>query len=817
MANIEAENAKGFNTGEQGKNSSGANSESNLSTGIAQYLKMDYWLMGNAYRSLGIMGALAHPLFFVVLKYFASYWESFELRMIVTLLFVGLIILPRKESVTRLRRWYFDITLTFTFPVFFLINLYYNHVNIYWSMSVLFASVLYGLFLPPVKALILYPLSIIATLYAIFIIDGKLIDLSNILLNHFPAYLMVIILGVVQTIIRRAYSIADIERLKAEKAAQAKSEFIANMSHEIRTPMNAIIGFSGLALKTALDDKQYDYIKKIEMASKSLLGIINNILDFSKIEADRMELESIDFKLNDIVDNTISIMSMSATKQNIDLRSTIDSDVPQELIGDPLRLGQILTNLTNNAVKFTGRGEVHLRVELLNKDNTNCKLKFSVRDSGIGMTQEQISKLFKAFYQADTSVTRKYGGTGLGLTISKQLIKLMNGEISVESQPGEGSTFSFTAEFNISQGVSSFKENDTIRFRPIGSMVGAKILLVEDNKMNQQVATEILKAEGMIVDVASNGKEALGILATNDYNLVLMDLQMPIMGGHETSRIIKSDSKYSRLPIIAMTAHAMQDIREECIESGMSDYVSKPIDTAQLFSVIYRWLGECGNFTPTASESKIKEPALIDCTEYAIEISLGIDVQTALKRLDNNHILYNQLLHDFADNYHSYTNEITMALDKEDYARADRLCHILKGAAGNISIASIYEFAKELEVALKLRAKSDIDRLINEIAQELNRITLKLKQIYTCKEDTVVKQEYSRSNAKIYELLLDLKELIDESSIDSERYLEPLRECFRESACSSQMQELDNQISNYDFEAAKQSLHGILLAMEDKN
>ena len=381
----------------------------------------------------------------------------------------------------------------------------------------------------------------------------------------------------------------------AEAATRAKSEFLANMSHEIRTPMNAILGMTDLALRTSLTDKQRDYLDKARSAANSLLVIIDDILDFSKIEAGKLALEDEPFLLDDVLKRVESIVGLKAHEKGLRLNMNMGFDVPRSLIGDPLRLQQILVNLCNNAVKFADSGEiVVLTDKKVSYDLDRVTLLFSVRDSGIGMSEEQTKHLFQPFHQADTSTTRKYGGTGLGLAISKQLVEMMGGEIGVSSTLGEGSNFRFTAVFrktpesvlNISPGSEEAGDPSAL----LSGLNGLRILLVEDNDFNRQVAQELLVGvAGIDVCMAGNGQEALACLESENFDLVLMDVEMPVMDGHETTVHIRSDPRFDRLPIIAMTAHAMIKDRDECLRAGMNDYVSKPFDPVVLFRILEKW------------------------------------------------------------------------------------------------------------------------------------------------------------------------------------------------------------------------------------
>jgi len=397
----------------------------------------------------------------------------------------------------------------------------------------------------------------------------------------------------------------------AEAANQTKSDFLANVSHEIRTPMNAIIGLSQLGLDEARDPGMQDYLRKIFGASRSLLAILNDILDYSKIEAGRMQIERTEFRLDEVLESTLELYRSGAEAKGVALALDVAPDVPRRLLGDPLRLGQVLNNLVGNAVKFTTSGSVGIGARLHGRDGECARLELSVGDSGIGIAPEQLRQLFQPFVQADGSITRRFGGTGLGLSISRSLVHLMNGEITVESTPGQGSTFRVQIRFDMpGVAVSPLPRNaaGNVDLAAVAAPVaGARVLLVEDNPVNRQVAKGFLDKAGIDCTVAAHGGEAIAQLERADFDLILMDLQMPEMDGLAATRRIRRNPAWARLPIIALTASAMVKDRDDCIAAGMNDHLAKPLDPVALIEVLRRWIrrdagsGEAGA-TPTAEQ-----------------------------------------------------------------------------------------------------------------------------------------------------------------------------------------------------------------------
>jgi two-component system, sensor histidine kinase and response regulator len=374
-------------------------------------------------------------------------------------------------------------------------------------------------------------------------------------------------------------------RVAAELANQAKSEFLANMSHEIRTPMNAVLGLSHLMQKTELTPRQRDYIDKLQASGQHLLGIINDILDFSKVDAGKLDLERTDFELKSLLDNAAAVLNEKCRAKNLEWVLDVAPDVPPYLVGDPLRLGQILLNYANNAVKFTERGRIVVAVRVDERTDDGVLLHLRVSDTGVGITSEQKARLFQRFSQADASSTRKFGGTGLGLAICKKLADLMGGEVGVESDTGQGSTFWLRTTLGVGKAGRPVQAA-----KGLAALAGARILLVEDNDINQQVARETLEDAGLTVDVASDGRAALAMVTQAAYDLVFMDMQMPVMDGVTATRAIRQMEGMSKLPIVALTANAMEKDRQACMEAGMDDVLVKPIDPDCMWDVLLRWL-----------------------------------------------------------------------------------------------------------------------------------------------------------------------------------------------------------------------------------
>ena len=727
----------------------------------------------------------------------------------------------------------------------------------------------------------------------------------------------------------------------ARVAEQTKADFLANMSHEIRTPMNAIIGMTHLALQAEPPPKQLNYLTKIDNAAKSLLGIINDILDFSKIEAGKLSVESIDFTLHELLENLSDLVGQKAQDKGLEFSFKLDAEVPDHLVGDPLRIGQVLTNFCTNAIKFTDSGKVSVAISVLERDK-DVLLHFSVRDSGIGLTREQKASLFRVFQQADSSTTRKYGGTGLGLSISKRLVELMGGEIGVNSEPGRGSQFWFKlklgvqdnaqplahAEASILAGkrvlvvddnssareilaalASSLQldvtttalpaealsllqqadgevpydvvlldwklpmisgaetarrirhdlplkmqpkiimvtaygreevlqdlgalEVDGLLMKPVngstlldalmsaygkqllgishrasediaGSLQGLRVLLAEDNEVNQEVAQEILSQAGVVVTLANNGREAIERLQAGVYDLVLMDLQMPVLDGLAATAEIRRNPLWSNLPVIAMTANVMAADIERCREVGMQDHIGKPITVTQLFATLARWapLHPHRDLEPAFAAAAERPPAVAS-GELPEQLD-GIDVAAGLARIGGNRQLLLRLLLKFAVNQAQALADIREALQQGDRERLLRLVHTLKGVAGTAAASSLAEAASALEMAL-LADAADLEPLLQTAEAELARVLAAIAPLQGQPQrpaDAAPASDRSLLRAKLGQLLGSIHE-DDTGAIDLLEGLQPL---LPDRRSRELLRSLEKHIGAYDFDSAKQCL-----------
>jgi two-component system, sensor histidine kinase and response regulator len=526
----------------------------------------------------------------------------------------------------------------------------------------------------------------------------------------------------------------------AEEASRAKSTFLANMSHEIRTPMNAIIGLTHLVERSTSDPSQLDRLSKVGNAARHLLAIINQILDISKIEAGKLELLPADFSISRLLDNTGALLIDRMRSRGIDFHCEIDPALPPALHGDPLRIGQVLLNFLSNAVKFTEKGSITLTVSRQGESPEGILVRFAVSDTGIGIPAEQQAKIFDVFEQADSSTTRRFGGTGLGLAIARRLAHLMGGESGLSSTLGQGSTFWFTARLQAGR-ISGNEQAERALPGDAERLLSerythSRILLVEDNQINQAVALDLLSAVGLQADVAVNGQEALDKLDNSSYDLILMDMQMPVMDGLTATRAIRrAEAESGRsTPILAMTANAFSEDRRRCLEAGMNDHIAKPVEPQNLYNSLIKWLTAGSPLQtselpappdkPTASPdaSPIAPPSLTTIPQPLTDID-GLDTEFGLASVRGRVGSYLRLLGTFIHAHAGDPDHIGKLIAEHQASEALRAAHTLKGAAGTLGIIAIQQAAAQLEAAMRnMRPETEIADLLQVLINEREKI-----------------------------------------------------------------------------------------------
>ncbi len=501
----------------------------------------------------------------------------------------------------------------------------------------------------------------------------------------------------------------------AEEATRAKSVFLANMSHEIRTPMNSILGFIHLALETELSPGQRDYLHKANHSARTLLGIINDILDYSKSEAGKIELERVVFSLDGTLQNIANLFFPKIEKKGLELLMDVAPDAPRLLTGDPLRLEQVISNLVANSVKFTETGGIRIRVEMQEQGESEVLLRFSVQDTGIGLSEEEIGRLFRPFTQSDNSITRRYGGTGLGLAISRYLITLMGGAITVAGSPGQGCTFSFTARFGISDRATEHPKPDVTFHEMVRPIHGSRILLVEDNRLNRELAQEFLERAGFHVTTANHGGEGVERIRAARFDAVLMDLQMPGMDGFQACALMRELPHGERVPIIAMTAAAMPGDKQACIEAGMNGHVSKPVMPHELLNALLEWI-------PHKNRGNAVELPASFSSEPFPPIA-GIDGREAAMRMGGDIALFDSLLSHMVTDCSDTLSLVRADLSEGRSDEAAHRLHTLRGVVGNISAVEVTALALQAETAISEGNRAILPELLASLEASMERLT----------------------------------------------------------------------------------------------
>jgi len=593
-------------------------------------------------------------------------------------------------------------------------------------------------------------------------------------------------------------------RAAAEAATAAKSDFLAKMSHELRTPMNAIVGFSELALRSDSDARRLEHLGHIRSASRSLLHTINDILDLSKIESGKLALEHRAFDLQSVLDQVTAVLAQPAADKGLRLTVARAAQTPLALVGDPLRLEQVLLNLVGNAVKFTERGEIEVSVDLASATDRRAHLRFVVRDTGIGLTPEEQARLFTPFGQADPFSTRRQGGAGLGLAISRQLVEKMGGGITVESQPGVGSVFLFTAQFGLAAAREARAATPIPVAAPVASapriavLRGAHVLLVEDNALNRQLAREILQPTGLVLDMAENGPDAVAAVRQSSYNAVLMDVQMPGMDGLEATRLIRTLPGMAALPIIALTANALERDRDDCLAAGMNDFLTKPVDSDQLLVTLSHWVGGAVAplATPPVRRGDTGQLPIAVPPPTLPPVLPGIDLATAVNRLGGRENLVLDVLHGMLRQYDgAQMLRASLAQGRADDARI--AAHTLKGLAATCGCTRLSAAAKDLEAAIKAggaalpQALAELDAALQEVRSSAAELPAAAKIGPARSGPVDVDAEMAR-----------LQRLLRTSDSAAQEQLDLLLPTLRALLAPDALERLQRSVHSFDFDAA---------------
>lgn len=742
------------------------------------------------------------------------------------------------------------------------------------------------------------------------------------------------------------------QRDSAESAAASRADFLANMSHEIRTPMNAIIGMCHLALQTELDSKQLNYLSKIDSASRSLLGIVNDVLDVSKIEAGKLKMELANFRLSDLLDNLAMLVGQMIQDKGLELLFRISPDIPDALVGDPLRLGQILTNFSSNAAKFTEAGEIVVSADIEDRCGDELYLRFEVRDTGIGIDPQARARLFKAFEQADSSTTRRFGGTGLGLAIASSLAEMMGGRVGVDSEVGKGSTFWFTVRLKAQpesdetggqQGLGAagrrvliVDDNSTAQevldiicraqsmqttrcssgqealdllerteiadaydlvlldwnmpgidgvqtarairsdlnlvkqpaiimvtgnnpedllneiedihvdgalVKPVSAALlrnaiqsalglsapvaravpaptvsshtalkGKRVLLVEDNEINQEIALEVLRQAGLLVTLADNGQQAIKRVRECNFDIVLMDMQMPVMDGISASREIRRDPRFESLPILAMTANVLDEDIQRCFAAGMNDHVAKPIDVEEMLSKLELWIVGAGEGHDDHETRTIMLPARSGHLPSAMD---GLNLDVALKNMVGNRALVRKLLIKFRETHAGAIERLREALAEENSEAAIRIAHTLKAVAGNIGATDLQRAAQRIESDLKrnLNVAGQLPATKLELQRVLDSIG-KLDATKTISRDARKVPALRVDASQLDNLLSELEQLLEDDDIAATDVVDRIAVLGLAGNAQTLVRSLHKSVSAYDFDAAREALEQLRSRIE---